>query len=204
MMSFNEIKKFFEHKSYLVRSEFINDYDFEDDYLTYYYNFIVRSTTIKNHLYLSDLIDLSGWLGFYDKNLQRRWMQLLVCPNHFVVRLAVLDYFKHCSIEQLPSNYERRLAELLDVRLQKIVRMQILFNLIYQGKRNRDIYLLKIRKLFKSCTDSRIYMRMLNNLRHLPVESKDRAILCEILKQSSLGKRLPQEVLHILDEVCRS
>src|SRR3954470_21418701 len=106
--SFIEIKQLFQNKSYLVRGEFINEYDFDDDYYEYYRQFILNAKGVRDHLYLSDLIDLSGWLGIYDEPLQARWFSYLFKPNHYVVKLAVLDYFKFCEKKKNGMSYEKK------------------------------------------------------------------------------------------------
>ena len=123
MRSLNEIKSLFEHKSYLVRGEFINDYDFDDDHFEYYHKFILNAKGISNHLYLSDLIDLSGYLGIKDKVLQRRWFSYLFQPKHYVVILAVLDYFARFENNGLGNAYEKKLKSLLKSRQLHIVTM---------------------------------------------------------------------------------
>lgn len=39
--TFEEIKKKFENKDYFIRSNFIDEYDFNDDFIDYYKSFII-------------------------------------------------------------------------------------------------------------------------------------------------------------------
>ena len=46
MKTFEEVKAQFENRSFLVRSDFINEYDFKDDYFEYYHDVIVRENGV--------------------------------------------------------------------------------------------------------------------------------------------------------------
>jgi hypothetical protein len=197
----DEIKQLFENKSYLIRGEFINDYDFDDDYHEYYRQFILNAKSIRNHLYLSDLIDLSGWLGLYDEALQIRWFSYLFKPNHYVVKLAVLDYFKYCEKKKAGLSYEKKLKALLKERLLQIVRAQVLFNLIRLNTKESMEFVDDLNALLSRTNDWRIYYRIMNNLKEVRINNKyKQAILRELTISVKEGK-LNKEMVRLLEEV---
>ena len=192
MKDLEEIKYYFENKSYLVRGEFINEYDFNDPYKEYYKNFIIHLEDIKDHLYLSDLIDLSSWMEFYEIEIRRKWFEYLEKPSHFIVRLAVLDYFKHCSKKLLFRNYEQVLLTLLNQRLSSVVRNQILVNLIVLRSRNQNMYMDQLFSSLARTNDWRSIYRTINNFNEVDAlkELKDKAIayIVELHEQKDYGE----------------
>lgn len=202
MKSFKEIKRLFENRDYFVRSEFINEYDFSDRYFGYYRKFILGADNIKGHLYLSDLIDLSGWLGIYDKKLRDRWLSYLFEPKHYIVKLAVLDYFKFCNKKILDSKYERKLKMLLGRKLQSIIRCQALFNLIsYNPKTNwKYVEILNVR--LAGAKDWKIFHRIINNIKEVEIDSKAKAAICNHLKELSTKIELGSDTLKLLEDAC--
>ena len=197
----DEIKQLFENKSYLIRSEFINDYEFDDDYYEYYRQFILNAKSIRNHLYLSDLIDLSGWLGIYDEALQIRWFSYLFKRNHYVVKLAVLDYFKFFEKKKAGIPYEKKLKALLKERLLQIVRAQVLFNLICLNTKESMRLVDDLNAMLSKTNDWRIYYRILNNIKEVRINNKyKQAILRQLTIIGKEGK-LNREMVRFLNEV---
>lgn len=201
MKSLNEIKLLFENKSYLIRSEFINEYDFDDDYYEYYRKHILGAKRIYNHLYLSDLIDLSGWLDIYDKKLQARWFSFLFSHKHYVVKLAVLDYFKFCKKKKLGKLYEKKLKDLLENRLLQIVRVQVLFNLICLNTKDSGNYVNEMTSFLSHSSDWRVYYRILNNLKEIEINAKYKAAICNQLIEIANEGKLDKEILDMLRHV---
>jgi hypothetical protein len=203
MKSLKEIKHLFENKSFLIRGEFINDYDFDDDYYEYYRKFILNVKGIYNHLYLSDLIDLSGWLGIYDKVLQVRWFSYLFESKHYIIKLAVLDYFKYCEKKKIGKLYEKKLKILLGNRLLQIVRAQVLFNLICLDSKESGSYIKELISLLSHVNDWRIYYRILNNLKEVEINDKYKKAICSQFANIANEGKLNEDALSLFKDVCR-
>ena len=201
--SLNEIKHLFENKSYLIRGEFINEYDFNDDYFEYYRKFIIDSKELSDHLYLSDLIDLSGWLGIYDEELQHRWFSYLFDRKHYVVKLAVLNYFIYCKEIKLGNLYEEKLKNLLSDRLLQIVRAQILFNLFSLNAKESELYVDQLIYLLSHTNDWRIYYRILSNIKEVEIEDNYKKAICSEFASLANQSKLNVDALSLFKEVCK-
>jgi hypothetical protein len=186
MKTLEEVKTLFEHKSFLVRSDFINEYDFNDDYFEYYRNFIIEARDVKDHMYLSDLMDLAGFLDIYDEELRMRYYKCLFSKQHYLVKLAVLDYFKHCKKELLPVSYEADLTLFVKKRAYPILKAQTLFNLICFGSTEVRVYLNQLNELLAKCDDWRAFYRIIMNIRHVKVDDWVKESICEQITMSHL------------------
>jgi hypothetical protein len=202
MKTFEEIKTNFEHRSFLVRSDFINEYDFKDSHSEYYHNFIIKAKNIKDHMYLSDLIDLAGLLNIYDEELRIRYYKYLFSKQHYLVKLAVLDYFKYCRRELLPESYESDLILFVKQKIYSILKAQAWFNLIYFGSTEVDFYLDQLRKLLTQCSDWRVFHRILMNIKYVKVESRIKESICRHIVFLSKEKYLGKGVEALLKELC--
>ncbi|SHM14762.1 hypothetical protein [Chitinophaga sp. CF418] len=201
MKTLAEVKSLFEHKSYDVRSDFINEYDFKDDHFEYYRQFIMTATTVRDHLYLSDLIDLAGWLNINDKELRDRYYNYLFTRQHYVVKLAALDYFKHCSKELLPATYEQDLASLSHKRTSDILRNQIQCNLVLINTEKKDLYLLQLLEMLTRTNDWRSCYRVLMNLKYCRFDSKDKLVIYDHISELAGKKNLGEGVEGLLKEM---
>lgn len=183
LKTLEDVKALFENRSYAVRSEFINDYDFNDEYFDYYKSFILDANNIKDIFYLSDLIDLSGWLKIYDLTLQNRWLNCLLKPSHYLVKLAVLDYFKFCNKEVASPSYETSLKQLLKRNSSTIVKNQILFNLLIFNLHESELYKDALKLSLSKTKDWRSIYRTLSDLKEIEINHNYRIELLELIKQ---------------------
>lgn len=174
--TFNEIKEKFENKSHIYRSDFIDEYDFDDDYKEYYKTFILRiNGNIKNYNYLSDLIDLSAYLSFFDDEIYNKWVKYLFEKKHLVVKIAVLDYLMDSDTFYQDISLFNKLKIYLQSKIPMILRNQILLNLISFNDLNNETYILLLKKSILKTKDWRsIYRicRVINNnnrLNHLKI-----------------------------------
>lgn len=198
MKSLNEIKALFENKDYGIRSDFINDYDFKDEFREYYLHFILKSKHVKDHLYLSDLIDLSSWMKFYDIKIRKRWFSYLFEKKHFIVKLAVLDYFKYSKEELLFGNYEQKLNTLLKGKLPSILRNQILLNLICLNSSSGNKYLSMLLESLSKTKDWRSIYRTLINLNEIGRLKKHKKLIINHIKGLLLTKNFGEDVEKLL------
>lgn len=201
MKTLEEIKILFENRSYDVRSDFINEYDFEDEYLDYYRQFIINARNIKDHLYLSDLIDLAGTLGFYEKELRDRYYSYLFDKRHYLVKIAVLDYFNYCRLELLPSSYENDLNLLSHKNVISLVKTQLLFNLIRLNSDRKEIYKEHLKKSLNNSNDWRAFYRILMNIKQVKIDNTDKIIIYDHIRIMSLKKDLGEGTEILLKEL---
>lgn len=204
MRKLEEIKLLFEHKNYAVRSDFIDEYNFKDKYLEYYRQFILNAKNVKDHMYLSDLIDLSGWLNIYDKELRDRWFSYLFANQHYLVKLAVLDYFKYSKAEFIGSSYEKKLSQLLGKKMFLILRSQILFNLICLNTKKCDLYIEALKKVLTNTVDWKIVHRTLTNIKGVKIRKKSRLKICSHIKSLAQKRTFVERTENLLREVCEA
>jgi hypothetical protein len=201
MKSFEEIKYHFENKSYDIRSDFINEYHFKDDYYNYYKEFILNSQKIKNHLYLSDLIDLSSYLGIYDIKLRNRLFSYLLSNSHYIVKLAVLDYFIKCKKNLLVPRYENELNKLLNSERKAIVRNQILINLISLNSEKQNLYFQNLCNSIIRTEDWRSIYRIINSFLEFKDLKKFKADLYVLIYDLNKKKNFGEGVTKLLNEL---
>ncbi|RFS18650.1 hypothetical protein DVR12_27445 [Chitinophaga silvatica] len=202
MKTLEEVKKLFENKSYLIRSEFINDYDFEDDYFEYYHHFLLNVKSIRDKFYLSDLIDLTGWLNIYDLNIRKRYYELLFQKSNYLVKLAVLDYFKYCEKNLLPKGYVKDLNLLYSHRQPEILRSQILFNLIICKQEIDSLYIECLSNLIEKTKDWKILHRLLSNLNEIRLNKKVHEIICGNLVKKADTFAFEGRTRELLKSIC--
>jgi hypothetical protein len=192
MKTIEEIKSFFENRSFLIRSDFINEYDFNDSYFEYYHDFILNAKNIKDQMYLSDLIDLAGLLNIYDEELRIRYYDYFFNKQHYLVKLAVLDYFKYCQKELLPVSYESDLTLFVKNRNYLILKAQALYNLISFDPIEAKVYLEQLIELLMQCHDWRVFHRILMNIKYVKIEDGIKQTLFRqialLSKEKDLGK----------------
>ncbi len=174
MKSLEEIKKKFEHKEINYRSDFINDYDFDDEHIEYYKSFILDTKDIKNHLYLSDLIDLAGWLGIYDRELYLRYVDYLLTKQHYVVKLAVLDYLMRSDVYYDDIDIEKILFNFIQKNKIEILGIQAMLNLILLNSKNKKTYIDMLIYSLLNTKDWKVLYRVINKLNQeeIDIESK--------------------------------
>ncbi|WP_157963102.1 hypothetical protein [Chitinophaga deserti] len=203
MYELQNVKAQFEHKSYAVRSDFIDEYDFNDDHHQYYRDFILnKSQHIKDHIYLSDLIDLSGWLNIYEVELQLRWFQLLNEKVHYVIKLAVLDYFKYCDKDVVFDGYGEQLWMLLKKRQLPIVKNQILYNLLLLDSIYAEAAVVDLIASLNSTNDWRSFYRVLSNLEDVPVDENTKSKICRSIYAISKQRDLREGTMEMLKKIC--
>ena len=201
MKTLEEVKSLFEHKSYAIRSDFINEYDFKDGHFEYYRQFIIKATQVRNHLYLSDLIDLAGWLNIYDKELRDRYYAYLFTKQHSIVKLAVLDYFKYCSKELLPATYEQDLILLSQKRTSEILRNQVQCNLVFINTEKKELYLSQLLNMLTHTSDWRSFYRVLMNVKDCEFDNKDKVIIYDHINELAGKRDLREGVEGLLKEI---
>ena len=153
-------------------------------------------------MYLSDLIDLAGYLDIYDEELRLRYYEYLFGKQHYLVKLAVLDYFKHCKKELLPVSYESDLNLIVEKKAYSILKAQILFNLICLGSTSVELYLSQLHELLAKCNDWRAFYRILMNIRYVKIDSRIKASICGQIVLISKKKDLGKGVAGLIKEEC--
>ena len=169
MLSLEEIKKGFENRDYLERMDFIDEYDFDDDYLGYYKSFIIENDKITNPLYLSDLIDLSAYLGLFNKILYQRYRSYLFEKRHTVVKLATLDYMINCPHFYTDKSIEHKLNKYVESKIFRILKNQVYINLMSYSTLNRRSYLKKLKESLTTTSDWKSIYRTLVKIDSIPI-----------------------------------
>lgn len=164
--SFEEIKSLFEHRSYFVRGQFMEDYHFEDDYRSYYVRYILdNAARIKSSGYLSDLICFTIDHSIFDKGVVRLWWEFLQTSRKAVVLLCALYYFNVCPLSALPKGYAGALRHLVNTHRRYLILNQLYLNLLISDETNEEYCALLFRSLTKT-KDSRSILRIIANLHH--------------------------------------
>ncbi|NML38406.1 hypothetical protein HHL17_14455 [Chitinophaga sp. G-6-1-13] len=204
MKKLEEIKILFENRSYSVRSDFINDYDFNDDYYEYYHQFLLNAESIKDRFYLSDLIDLTGWLDIYDMKIMERYYSYLFSQNHYLIKLAVLDYFKYCNKDLPFPSYEKDLNAILQERLPSILRCQVLINLLILDTKDAPQYIKSLISLLEHNNDWKVIHRLLNNLKEVQLRLEYSSCICKELVKKSQIVELGASTKSLPIDVCKN
>lgn len=198
-MNFEEVKSNFENRSYEHRVDFINDYHFNDEFILYYKNFIIKNTKIKDRFYLSELIDLSRYLGFFDYVFYERFSSYVFEKRHFLIKLSSLDYMIDCKYFYEDKKIEGRLNNILERNIRKILRVQILINLLCLNPRSDLLNALKL--LISEIEDWRIVYRVLNQFSGIDKLKSFRSEVFELIKDINEGNKFGNGVSNKLDEL---
>ncbi|WP_018342097.1 hypothetical protein [Cytophaga aurantiaca] len=201
-MKLDEIILKFENRSYDVRMDFIEEYDFKDNYRDYYHNFILQALNIKNHLYLSDLIDLAAWLKFYDKKLYDRYFSYLFESRHYVVKLAALDYLLDSSLERKGNQvvYEKMMLKLISTNNYKVIYNQVLMNLIALHNKNEGKYIEMLLVSIEKTNDWRSIYRIINIVHTMKTFSKNKKKVIGFIKGLAEKNEYPEGVIKLLEK----
>jgi hypothetical protein len=183
-MEFNEIKEKFENKNYLIRHKFIEEYNFKDDFLDYYKQFIKQNINqIKDKVYLSDLIDFSSYLELFEDDIFDKIVTLLFEKRHLVVKLSAVLYLEDAFDEGKKEQVLEVFDNLLKTRIPRFLRNQILISLLQLDISNKiEIRELLSQSLIKTNNVNSIY-RILNLINDFNISNSERkTIIHEIAK----------------------
>lgn len=201
-LTLEEVKNKLEDKNIFQRIDFIDQYDFNDSYKEYYIDFLLSNKIEKNYLYLSRLIDLAAFLKIKNEGILFKYMKYLIQPNHYIVKLSVLDFL--IDSDSLYEEYSEKLMEmkllLTRKRESKIVKNQILFNLLLIDRTNDNSYYESILHSLKETSDHRSLIRTINNLMNqkfsfVPMNFTNKTI--EIIESKTTGKAVLSKLYEI-------
>lgn len=201
MKSLEEIKADFEHVSYDHRIDFIDSYDFNDDFIEYYRSFIIAASDIKYPLYLSELIDLARWLRIFEPKLYERYFMYLFQKRHYLVKLASLDYLLDARQFYTDAESEKKISQLLKTKLPRLVRNQAYLNLLALNSSNSRHYFEQLRKSLIATTDWRSIVRVLNMVASVPALTPYRLQLYNLVKDINDTKSFGEGVDQKLDQL---
>lgn len=197
MKDLNQIKFHFEHPSFAHRVDFIDEYDFQDNYFDYYLAFLKDMRDVKDHLYLSELIDLAAYLDIYDEELYERYVNYLHVKQHYIVKLAVLDYLMDCEIFYNKKDSEQRMLQALDKSHFFIVKNQILTNLVALSNSNEKYIQLLVDSLDKTKDWRSIYRVISKFINHSKL-SKSKILILNKCKNLHKKKNFGEGVDELL------
>ena len=201
MKTLKEIKNHFEHKDYFYRVEFIEEYDFHDDYRDYYEDFLLRETKIRDAIYLSELIDLAAWLKIFHTDLYSRYVKYLFEKRPTIVKLAVLDYLIDCPLFYNDDSIEEILVDFFKTTKLLIVKKQTLLCLLALKTDNSKFYYESLKSIILKTEDWRGVYRLLNNIkRKKQFKPYQEDLLVYIQKQHN-KKQFGEGVERLLEEL---
>lgn len=197
-----EIKLFFEHKSIQKRIDFMEEYDFDDDYLSYYQGFLIENKEESDIDYLVCLIELAEDLEIYNEFLLEKYAGYLKSKKSIYLKLTILDYFIDFPLEE---KQKIGLEEPLKSQLKTqniILKNQIFLNLIALKTIDCSKYKMQFFQSLLQTDDYKSLIRVVNNFLNHAVffdvfTRKEIFELIEVLKAKKLGKALGSSVLEL-------
>ncbi|MBL7813767.1 MAG: hypothetical protein JNL70_02090 [Saprospiraceae bacterium] len=196
-LSLEEVKKYFEHKNYFIRGDFIDEYDFEDDYIDYYKNFIFSfNYNKKSFNYVSDIIDLAAYFELFDEDLYIKYKGMLSGSFHFVIKLSIINYIEHRFSVVSDFSLEAFFLQMLNRKNHVLVKNQILVSLFFLTKKEQyfNLLLLSLNKT----DDWRSIYRTLNHFVHYPIEKEPLRILLDNIRNKHSEKNFGKGVTDLL------
>ena len=201
-MTMEEIKKQFENKSFFIRCQFIETYNFQDKYFNYYKEYIINfSYKTKYYNYISDLIDLASDLEIYDDILYEKYLSFLCEKFHPVVKLSVISYciFRY---EKYPDiDIEQKLLKGINKQRSIIVKNQIFFSLLNLIKSKEEYYLDLLLKSLETTTEWRSIYRILYSIKNNTVLSKIDKILIAKIENLHNERKFGQGITELLEQL---
>lgn len=197
-----EIKLFFEHKPIQKRIDFIEEYDFNDDYLSYYQEFLIENKEESDIDYLVCLIELAEDLEIYNEFLLEKYIGYLKSKKSIYLKLTILDYFIDFPLEE---KQKIGLEEPLKSQLKTqniILKNQIFLNLIALKTIDCSKYKMQFFQSLLQTDDYKSLIRVVNNFLNHAVffdvfTRKEIFELIKNLKAKKLGKALESSVLEL-------
>jgi hypothetical protein len=201
-MDFQTIRKKFEAKEYFARMDFIDNYDFKDDYHEYYRKFIFDAILkVKDGLYLSDLIELANHLDFFDMEMCVRIQNLLFQKQALVVKICVIDYLEMWLRHSNDFNaFESLFKPLLLTKLHELLRNQILLNLLKYSNLEKEYYFEQLISSIEKTEDWRSIHRTLDCLNH-QVSPHFSSRLVQIVRNLHEQKDFGEGVTQLLERL---
>ena len=197
-----EIKFFFEHKSVQKRIDFMEEYDFDDDYLSYYQEFLIENKEESDIDYLVCLIELAEDLEIYDEILLEKYVGYLKSKKSIYLKLTILDYFINFPLEEKQKiGLEEQLKSQLKTQ-NIILKNQVFLNLIALKTIDCSKYKMQFFQSLLQTDDYKSLIRVVSKFLNHTVffdvfTSKEVFELLKILKTKKLGKALENSVLEL-------
>lgn len=202
-MELSEINFFLTNKQYVIRSEFMREYHFNDEYLDYYKKFILENVNSTNRMFLTDLIYLASKINFNTSAIQSIFKNLILNDSRFLVKLAILDYWVELEPKYLPKDYEEILLILLKNKNYKIVRNQVYFNLFLLNNSSMNFYFERLIEGLRNTTDWKSIYRTLANFKYvssshfLNYKNKVIKLIKELHREKNFGDGINEILLSI-------
>jgi hypothetical protein len=163
-MEFTEIKNNFENKSIQKRIDFMESYDFENEFENreYFINFIRNNPKSENDWYMMWLIDLAGLLEIKDVNLLNHYLEYLIYPNYYLLKLTVLDYvtYTYTLYESDDIDYSAIKSILSNKHDRIIVKNEALLTLMLLFPVEKEKYMFQLKKNLLETSDYRSHVRV--------------------------------------------
>lgn len=160
-----DIQEKLNHKDIKVRIDFIYDYDFQDNYIDYYEEYLLCKSYEENVEYSIAMIELAAFLKIKNKFLLDKYLSLLIGNCSYLIKLGVLDFL--IDTYDLYKEYKADIIcikDMLSKRNYRIVKNQIVFNLMLLDYEKREYYFDYLLKSLNNTKDYRSHIRILNNI----------------------------------------
>jgi hypothetical protein len=206
-MEFAEIKNNFENKSIQKRINFMEIYDFEKDIENreYFINFIKNSQKSENIWYMMWMIDLAGLMEVRDVNLLNQYLEYLLHPNYYLLKLTVLDYvtytYRLYTADKIDYSAIKYVLENKHDRI--IVKNEALLTLILLFPKEKGKYMFQLKKNLLKISDYRSHVRIYNFFLNRDIDEiipnsfiKE---LIEISKSKNFGRAVQCSILEVED-----
>ncbi|MBL7815338.1 MAG: hypothetical protein JNL70_10015 [Saprospiraceae bacterium] len=199
-LSLQEVKKLFENKDYFIRGNFINEYDFNDDYIDYYKNFILNFNYNKrNFNYVSNIIDLASYFKIFDDNLCLKFKKMLNENYHLVIKLSIIVYLENRCLAINDPSLENLFLQILNKKIDIVLKNQILISLFIVTK-NEKYFNLLLASLDRT-DDWRSVYRTLDYFINYPIEKELLRVLVDNVKKKHREKNFGEGVTKLLSQL---
>jgi hypothetical protein len=202
-MELKAVKIKFENRNFWVRSEFIDNYDFNDAYLSYYKSFI-KTNLLKfgkhRDLYVSDLVDLSSYLELFDDDIFTEMSDLLSQKRGLIVKSSVILYMED-RYENFP---DIKIIEIFDNILKnknaRLLKNQVLLSFIKCCPLRKDELLKQLILSIKKTKDWRSVHKILFNLNMYIVDENHREMVVDTIRKSAKKNDFGEGVQQLIEK----
>ncbi len=160
-----EIRSYLESSSIKKRKNFIENYDFEDNYRDFYYVYLKENLPLptKDTWYLIALIELAQDFGFFDHEIRTLLWELYEAKKNAVyLKLTILDYLADFPLNESEKSITIQQFETFAKRTRNdLLKNQLFCNLLHLDPEN-ETYLNRLLEQILKTQDCRSLIRVLN------------------------------------------
>ncbi|WP_448520639.1 hypothetical protein [Rhodoflexus sp.] len=190
MNDLNFIKAQLENPSLKRRRDFMETYDFPEQYSYFYHHYIRQNLqqAHKDNWYLIALIELAEDIGFFAADIPPiLWRLYEQRRAATYLKLTILDYFLAYPIAPGEvAAWEKRYLKYLKNAQNPLIRCQLLVNLLNIGCRKNE-YCVQLTEELQHTTDYHVIIRVVNALSKISLPSGYYHRFIKTIKQNPLA-----------------